>query len=175
MNRYLLPVIVFVSLVGLLGVGLRLNPQELPSPFIGKPAPQFSAARLEDGARSIAPADMRGKVWMLNVWASWCGACRQEHPMLMKLAESGAVPMVGLHYKDKRDDGLHWLRLNGNPYTASAFDPDGRIGIDYGVYGVPETFVIDRAGVIRYKHLGPLTERDIRDKILPLIRELNRA
>ena len=174
MKRFL-PLGVFLALVLFLGIGLRLNPREIPSPFIGKPAPAFQVAQLNEADKFISPADMRGKVWLLNVWASWCVSCRQEHPVLMALSRQNVVPILGLNYKDARVDGVAWLREFGNPYLMSAFDLDGRIGIDYGVYGVPETFVIDKQGVIRLKHVGPVTQEVITEKFLPLIKELNRA
>lgn len=175
MKRFLLPLGIFVALVLFLGVGLRLNPREIPSPFIGKAAPAFTLAQLHDQAKTISPQDMAGQVWLLNVWASWCVSCRQEHPVLMDLARQGVVPILGLNYKDKREDGTGWLRQFGNPYQLSAFDIKGRVGIDYGVYGVPETFVIDKRGVIRLKHVGPVTPEVVTEKLLPLIKELNRA
>ncbi|MBI2305934.1 MAG: DsbE family thiol:disulfide interchange protein [Rhodocyclales bacterium] len=175
MRRFLLPLGIFIVLVGFLAVGLRLNPREVPSPFIGKPAPAFSVPQLHAADHRIAPADMVGKVWLLNVWASWCVSCRQEHPVLMELAGRNVVPILGLDYKDERDAGIAWLREHGDPYLLSAYDRDGRIGIDYGVYGVPETFVIDKAGVIRHKHVGPLTQKVVDEKIVPLVKELNGA
>jgi cytochrome c biogenesis protein CcmG/thiol:disulfide interchange protein DsbE len=175
MKRFLLPLGIFAALVLVLGIGLRLDPREIPSPFIGKPAPAFSLQRLNDASQTISPADMRGKVWLLNVWASWCTSCRQEHPVLMEFARQNVVPLVGLNYKDERADGLGWLGQFGNPYQVSAYDRDGRVGIDYGVYGVPETFVIDKNGVIRMKHVGPVTREVIEEKLIPLIKELNRA
>lgn len=175
MIRYLLPVTLFAGLLLLLGVGLRLNPREVPSPFIGKAAPAFDAARLDDAGARVRSADMAGKVWVLNVWASWCGACRDEHPLLVEFAARREAMVVGLNYKDEREAGLHWLRRHGDPFAVSAFDPEGRIGLNFGVYGVPETFIIDRAGKVRYKHIGPLTRQVLDQKIRPLIRELNRA
>lgn len=175
MKRFLLPLGLFIALVVFLGIGLRLNPREVPSPFIGKPAPAFNLAQLHEPTKMISSKDMAGQVWLLNVWASWCVSCRVEHPVLMDLARQGVVPILGLNYKDGRDAGVGWLRQFGNPYKASAFDTDGRVGIDYGVYGVPETFVIDKLGVIRMKHIGPFSTEDINNKILPLIKELNRA
>ena len=172
MNRYLLPLGVFILLLVFLGIGLKLNPHEVPSPLIGKPAPAFTLPRLDDPAASFAQKDMLGKVWLLNVWASWCSSCREEHPLLVAFAKSAVVPVVGLDYKDSRVDGLRWLGGMGNPYAAIAFDADGRVGIDYGVYGVPETYVIDRQGVIRYKQIGPITLEVLRDKIMPLLKEL---
>jgi cytochrome c biogenesis protein CcmG/thiol:disulfide interchange protein DsbE len=164
---------VFLVLVAFLGIGLRLNPREVPSPLIGKPAPAFELARLDRPDQTIGPKDLAGKVWLLNVWASWCVSCRQEHPLLNDLAREGIAPIVGLNYKDGREDGLRWLREWGDPYFVSAFDADGRVGIDYGVYGVPETFVIDKSGTIRHKHIGPLTPEAIRDKLVPLVRQLD--
>jgi cytochrome c biogenesis protein CcmG/thiol:disulfide interchange protein DsbE len=172
MNRYLWPLGLFVVLTGFLFVGLSLNPREVPSPLIGKPAPAFSVSQLGEAGKTFAPADMKGKVWLLNVWASWCVACRQEHPVLVDLGRSGAVPLVGLQYKDEPDAGLKWLAEHGNPYVLSAQDRDGRVGIDFGVYGVPETFVIDRQGIIRHKYTGPLTPQLLRDDLLPLVKKL---
>jgi cytochrome c biogenesis protein CcmG/thiol:disulfide interchange protein DsbE len=173
MKRYLLPLIVFIVMVGFLAVGLNLNPREVPSPLIDKPAPEFKLARLDVPDQQISLQDLRGKVWLLNVWASWCVACRQEHPVLVDLAGTGTVPIYGLNYKDRRDDALGWLGRFGNPYVASLSDTDGLVGIDYGVYGVPETFVIDKTGTIRLKHIGPVTPEVLRDTILPLVRKLN--
>jgi len=173
MWRYLLPLGLFVGLVALLGVGLKLDPREVPSPLIDKPAPAFSLPRLQQPAQTVSPADFRGRVWLLNVWASWCVSCRAEHPVLNQLARTGVVPLLGLNYKDSRQDALQWLRERGDPYTGNAFDADGRVGIDWGVYGVPETFVIDKRGMIRLKHTGPLTPQVVQDEILPLVRKLN--
>lgn len=173
MKRFLLPLALFAVLFVFLGVGLRLKPQEIPSPLIGRAAPVFAAQQVEDEARSFRSGDMLGKVWLLNVWASWCAPCRAEHPVLLELARSGGVAIVGLNYNDQRADSRRWLQTFGNPYQASAFDGDGRIGMEYGVYGVPETFVIDRRGVVRFKLVGPVTADVVREKLLPLIRELN--
>ena len=175
MNRYLIPLAIFVVLVAFLGIGLGLNPREVPSPLIGKPAPTFALAQLQQPERSFAQKDMLGRVWLLNVWASWCVSCREEHPLLLELAKSNVVPIYGLNYKDKRDEALAWLKQFGDPYALSISDNDGRVGIDFGVYGVPETFVIDKAGVIRYKQIGPLTPRALKDKILPLVRQLQQS
>jgi cytochrome c biogenesis protein CcmG, thiol:disulfide interchange protein DsbE len=172
MKRFLLPLAVFVVLVGFLGLGLKLNPREVPSPLIGRPTPDFSLPQLHDSQKVFSPKDITGKVWLLNVWASWCGGCKEEHPALMQLARSAEVPIYGLDYKDRREEALAWLRRMGNPYPITAVDESGRVGIDYGVYGVPETYVIDKSGVIRYKQIGPLDEETIRGKILPLVREL---
>ncbi|QSA96063.1 DsbE family thiol:disulfide interchange protein [Methylococcus sp. EFPC2] len=170
--RFLIPLFVFLGLVILLGVGLTLDPSEVPSPFIGKPAPDFSLPQVGDPAKSLGNADFKGQVSLLNVWASWCVSCRQEHPVLNALSKRGIVPIYGLNYKDERDAALGWLTKLGNPYTASAFDADGKVGIDWGVYGVPETFVIDKQGVIRYKQTGPVTEEVLENTLLPLIRQL---
>ena len=175
MTRFAIPIAIFVALVALLGVGLKLDPREVPSPLIGKPAPHFELPQLRETTKTFTERDMRGKVWMLNVWASWCVSCRAEHPVLLDLAASGAVPIYGLNYKDKREDGLAWLKGMGDPYKLSIYDFDGRVGIDYGVYAVPETYVIDKAGVIRYKRIGPLTPQIVKEKVLPLVRELERA
>ena len=173
MKRYLIPLIVFVVMVGFLAVGLGLNPREVPSPLINKPAPSFTLPVLSAPDKSISLQDLRGKVWVLNVWASWCVACRVEHPLFVEFAKTGAVPIYGLNYKDKREDALRWLANFGNPYQQSLFDSEGLVGIDFGVYGVPETFVIDKEGVIRLKHIGPVTPEVLQGMILPLIKKLN--
>ena len=174
MKRYLLPLAVFVLLLGFLAVGLKLNPREVPSPLVGKAAPAFALPLLHQPDKRFAPADMLGKVWLLNVWASWCVSCRDEHPMLLALAKRGVMPILGLNYKDKGDEATAWLKQFGNPYDLSVVDADGRIGIDYGVYGVPETYLIDAEGVIRYKQIGPLTAAILEQKILPLAAALKK-
>lgn len=173
--RFLIPLALFAVLVMFLAVGLNRDPREIPSPLVGKPAPAFRLPQLAQPERKFSPADLQGKVWVLNVWASWCGGCRQEHPLLVRFAEAGLAPLVGLDYKDARPDALGFLARHGDPYGVSAFDADGRVGIDYGVYGVPETYVIDRAGVIRHKHIGPVSADILEKKIIPLIQELNRS
>jgi cytochrome c biogenesis protein CcmG/thiol:disulfide interchange protein DsbE len=174
MMRFLVPLGLFIVLVVFLGVGLTLNPREVPSPFIDKPAPTFQVPQLTAASeqKSFSPADMRGQVWLFNVWASWCVSCREEHPLLVELARAGTVPVIGLNYKDQTPDALQWLAQHGNPYLLSAVDANGNIGIDYGVYGVPETFVIDKQGVIRYKQIGPITPQALQEKILPLVAQL---
>ncbi|HJW03034.1 MAG TPA: DsbE family thiol:disulfide interchange protein [Azospira sp.] len=194
MNKFLWPLIAFIVLVVLLAIGLNLDPREVPSPLVGKPAPAFNLANLQAKEKNFAPADMQGKVWLLNVWSSWCVSCRQEHPILVDLAKRQVVPVVGLNYKEVRGDGGidvstmkpeaelalarqradQWMAEHGNPYQLVALDVDGRVGIDYGVYGVPETYVIDKAGVIRYKQIGPITPEALEKKILPLVAELNK-
>lgn len=170
---FLIPLGAFLALAIVLAVGLNRDPREVPSPLIGKPAPSFSLTRLDDPQKSIALADLRGQVWMLNVWASWCVACRDEHPLLVAFSKKGLLPIYGLNYKDQRDDGNAWLMRMGNPYQASLFDNEGRVGIDFGVYGVPETFIIDKTGTIRMKHIGPLTPEVIATEIEPLLKKLN--
>ena len=172
MNRYLLPLGIFLVLVVFLGIGLGLNPREIPSPLIDKPAPAFELVQLHEPGKSLTTQDMRGQVWLLNVWASWCVSCREEHPVLVALAKTRVVPIVGLNYKDQRPEALRWLQQFGDPYVLSIVDGDGRVGINYGVYGVPETFVIDKAGVIRYKQIGPVTPKALQEKILPLVAKL---
>ena len=194
MNRFLWPLIGFAVLVVLLAVGLNLNPRDVPSPLIGKPAPLFSLARLDAPEQNFSPQDMLGKVWLLNVWSTWCVSCRQEHPVLVDMAKNKMVTLVGLNYKEVRGDGgldadkldaaaerklalergNAWLKQHGNPYSLSVLDLDGRVGIDYGVYGVPETYLIDKAGIIRMKHTGPISRDDFSGKILPLLAELSK-
>jgi cytochrome c biogenesis protein CcmG/thiol:disulfide interchange protein DsbE len=173
--RWSLPLAIFLVVLVFLFVGLFHDPHEVPSPLIGKPAPQFSLTQLHQPDRKLTTADMRGQVWLLNVWASWCVSCRVEHPLLVDLAKANIVPVIGLAYKDKPADGLAWLASNGDPYRMSIVDQDGRVGIDFGVYGVPETFVIDKTGIIRYKQIGPLTVDALKQTILPLVRELQRS
>ena len=174
MTRYLIPLALFAVLVVFLAIGLGRNPHEVPSPLIDKPAPAFNLAQLANPAKSFSPEEMRGKVWLLNVWASWCISCRDEHPLLLQVARSGTVPIYGLNYRDKREDALGWLAELGDPYVLSASDLDARVGMDYGVYGAPESYLIDRNGVIRFKQIGPITPDVWEKKILPLAKELNR-
>ena len=194
MNRFLWPLIGFVVLVVLLAIGLKLDPSDVPSPLIGKPAPAFSLARVDTPEQNFSPRDMQGKVWLLNVWSTWCVSCRQEHPVLVEMAKDKSITLVGLNYKEVRGDvdvdadklepeaeralalqrSNAWLKQHGNPYSLSVLDLDGRVGIDYGVYGVPETYVIDKAGVIRFKQTGPITPDVFSGKILPLVAELSK-
>ena len=170
--KFLIPLLLFVVLVGFLAVGLNRDPHEVPSPLIGKQAPAFELPQLTDPQKTFSPESMKGRAWILNVWASWCVACREEHPVLVELGKLQVAPIIGLDYKDKRDDAMAMLARQGNPYSLSAFDANGRVGIDYGVYGVPETYVIDKAGVIRFKHIGPITMELLNQKIIPLLGEL---
>jgi cytochrome c biogenesis protein CcmG/thiol:disulfide interchange protein DsbE len=172
MKRYLIPLALFLALAGFLAVGLNLNPREVPSPLIGKPVPAFSLPTLASPDKTLSPQDLRGQVWILNVWASWCVACQQEHPLFVDFAKTSAVPLYGLNYKDKRENALRWLQRYGDPYRQSLSDAEGLVGIDLGVYGVPETFVIDREGVIRYKHIGPVTPEALDQVIRPLLVKL---
>ena len=171
MKRFL-PLVIFLVLAVFLAVGLGLNPREVPSPLIGKAAPAFRLAQLQQPDQMLGTEDFKGKVWILNVWASWCVACLEEHPVLVEFSKQNVLPVYGLNYKDKRDDALRWLVKHGNPYSLSMQDADGRVGIDYGVYGVPETYVIDKKGIIRYKRIGPVTPQILQEKILPLVRQL---
>lgn len=194
MNRYYWILGGFAALVALLAVGLNLNPRDVPSPLVGKPAPAFTLSQLAEPDKTLSPQDMRGKVWLFNVWSSWCVSCRQEHPVLVEFSRKVDVPLIGLNYKEVRGDGEfdmskmpaadekklafqranQWLSQHGNPYKLTVMDLDGRVGIDYGVYGVPETYVIDKAGVIRMKHTGPISPEVLTQKILPLLAELNK-
>ena len=193
MNKFLWPLVGFIALIILLAVGLNLNPRDVPSPLVGKPAANFSLPVLGVD-RKFGPEDMKGKVWMLNVWASWCVSCRAEHPILVELGRKNIVPVVGLNYKEVRGDGetdmsktdatteeklareraAKWLSRHGDPYVLSVLDLDGRVGIDYGVYGVPETYLIDKSGTIRYKHIGTITAEAMEQKILPMMKELDK-
>lgn len=194
MKRFLIPLAAFVVLVIFLAIGLTRDPRDVPSPLEGKPAPAFTLPQLGAAGKSFSPADMKGKVWLLNVWASWCVSCRQEHPLLVELGKTNTLPIVGLSYKEVRGDGnidmskinaadepalaarraQAWLSSRGDPYQLTAMDLDGRVGIDYGVYGVPETYVIDKGGVIRMKHTGPITAESLQKRILPLVAELSK-
>ena len=170
--RHVVPLAAFLVLAVFLGAGLKLKPREVPSPFIGKAAPAFSLPKLDDAGQQFSPQDMQGKVWMLNVWASWCAPCREEHPLLVAVSREQGIALVGLNYKDDPRNAQEWLRKLGDPYVTTAVDRDGRVGIDYGVYGVPETFVIDKAGIVRHKHVGPLTQEVWARDVLPLIHKL---
>ena len=165
---------IFLALVAILAVGLTRDPREVPSPLVGKAAPPFELPLLHAPEKKFASREQAGKVWLLNVWASWCVACREEHEVLVSYSKRGGAPLYGLNYKDQRVDGMRWLARYGNPYRASFFDADGRVGIDYGVYGVPETYVIDKRGFIRYKRIGVVTPDILAKTIVPLVNELSR-
>ncbi|MFM6992274.1 MAG: DsbE family thiol:disulfide interchange protein [Rhodoferax sp.] len=192
-KKFLIPLVLFFGLVAFLAVGLNRDPREIPSPLVGKPAPAFELYTLDTNAPKFGPADMKGKVWMMNVWATWCVACREEHPVLVAFSKANQLPIVGLSYKEvqvqdepagrkftpeeklklARERSQLWLSRHGNPYALSVLDLDGRVGIDYGVYGVPETYVIDKEGVIRYKRVGVVTQDLLQSTILPLVQKLN--
>jgi len=205
MLKYIIPLLLFIIMAVFLAVGLNLKPSEIPSPLINKPAPAFSAPKLQTTVRDggsvaigttawmqeveqrreqlprepmrppqekLSPGDLKGRVWLFNVWASWCVSCREEHPVLNQLAQQQTVTIIGLNYKDDPAAAKNWLDTLGNPYNISIMDQDGRIGIDWGVYGVPETFVIDKKGLVRYKHTGPVTVDDVQQTFLPLIAQL---
>ncbi len=194
MNRYFWILGGFAALVVLLAIGLNLNPRDVPSPLVGKPAPAFSLNVLATPDKTLGPKDMQGKVWLLNVWASWCVSCRAEHPVLVEFSKKVDVPVIGLNYKEVRGDGAfdmgkmpadeerklafqranQWLSQHGDPYKLTVMDLDGRVGIDYGVYGVPETYIIDKTGVIRMKHTGPISPDIFSGKILPLVTDLSK-
>ncbi len=173
--RFLIPVIVVIGLLGILAIGLTLDPRKVPSPLIGKPAPVFALPKLYQPDQLLTNNDLKGQLALVNVWASWCVACREEHAQIERLSTEFKLRVIGLNYKDKPEDARRWLAQFGNPYSDIAVDEPGRVGIDWGVYGVPETFVIDANGVIRYKHIGPVTASDIETVILPLIAEIQRT
>ena len=174
MSRFVIPLVLFAVLVVFLAIGLGRDPHTVPSALINKPAPDFALPELREPSKIVTPKQMRGKVWLLNVWGSWCAACREEHPVLLEIARSGAVPIYGLSWKDKREDALATLAELGDPYVLNASDFDGRVAIDYGITGAPETYLIDKNGIIRYKEVGQLTPEIMEKKILPMVRELNR-
>jgi cytochrome c biogenesis protein CcmG/thiol:disulfide interchange protein DsbE len=172
MLRFIVPFAVFIVLVVFFIIGLQKDPRKIPSALLDKPAPEFTLPQLNAMNTTFSPEQMKGKVWMLNVWASWCASCRDEHPLFLDISRKGTIDIVGLNYKDKPNDGRMWLQRLGNPYTLIAADLKGDVGIDYGVYGVPESFIIDKQGVIRYKHVGPVSRQDWQETILPIIEEL---
>ena len=193
MKKFLIPLALFFGVVAFLAVGLKRDPREIPSPLVGKPAPAFSLPTLT-GDQPFSPADYKGQVWLFNVWATWCVACREEHPLLVEFSKTQSVPIIGLSYKEvqaadqtngplsddaklslARERSLRFLQRQGDPYKLSVMDLDGSVGIDYGVYGVPETYVIDREGIIRYKQVGPVTPEILETKLLPLIRQLEKS
>ena len=175
MLRYSLPLLLFIGLVILFVFGLQNDPSKVPSPLIDKPAPTFNLPTVNNPVQILNINDIKGEVSLINVWASWCAACLEEHPLLVNISKSFDLPIYGLNYKDTRDKAIEWLNKHGDPYRESAFDEDGKTGIEYGVYGVPETFILDKQGIIRYKHIGPIRPEDMSDIILPLVSELNKA
>lgn len=173
MTRYLWPLAGFAALLVFLAIGLRLKPQELPSALLNKPLPALRLSTVDSPEQYFDTRDMAGKVWVLNVWASWCGPCRAEHAVVQELAATRLATVVGLNYNDLRSDSQQWLREMGNPYLLSAFDGDGRAGIELGVYGVPETFVIDQQGRVRLKLTGALTHERLQSELLPALKALS--
>ena len=174
MKRFL-PLIIFACLCVFLVIGLQLNPKDVPSPLIGKAAPQFSQPILNQTSQEFSPEQMRGKIWLLNVWASWCVSCREEHPLLNELAKQQTIPIIGLNYKDQDDAAKEWLAKMGDPYQLSIVDRSGNVGINYGVYGVPETFLINSQGIIVHKFTGPLTPTLIQKELLPMLAKLKQS
>lgn len=170
--KFLIPLLIFLVISGFLAVGLVLDPKEVPSPLIGKPAPALSLPDLHDPKRMVTTGEFKGKPWMLNVWATWCVSCRAEHRVLVDMAKHTDIPIVGLDYKDDGAAAKQWLQQLGNPYTVTAFDEKGRIAIDWGVYGTPETYLIDKDGIIRFKQIGPINAEVLQEKILPMIKQL---
>lgn len=174
MARYLVPLFVFLGLVVLFVAGLHRDPSLVPSPLINKPLPEFTLPTVQNPHEVVKSDQLQGEVTLLNVWASWCVSCRYEHPVLMDLAHSKEVKIVGFNYKDTRTDALRWLQRRGDPYVMTLFDQSGKVGIDLGVYGVPETYVLDRNGVIRYKQIGPITPEILDETIRPIVKRLQR-
>ncbi|HHJ19423.1 MAG TPA: DsbE family thiol:disulfide interchange protein [Gammaproteobacteria bacterium] len=173
--RYLIPLILFIVMAAFLGIGLKLDPRDVPSPLIGKVAPDFDLPSLHNPEKRVRPGDFKGKIWLFNVWATWCVSCRHEHPTLVEFSKASRIPIVGLDWKDEADTAREWLSTLGNPYIEVAFDVTGRTAIDWGVYGAPETYLIDKEGIIRLKHTGPINLQVLRDKIIPKIKELQEA
>lgn len=173
--RFAAPLLLFATLVVFLGIGLERDPRLVPSPLIGKPAPQFALGTLANPDTLLTRDALLGRPFLLNVWASWCAQCREEHPLLVELGRAGQVLLIGLNYHDELAAGRQWLVERGDPYRLSLFDPQGKLGLDLGVYGVPETFLIDGQGVIRYKHIGPLNHEVLTRQLLPLLASLERA
>jgi len=173
--RYSIPLTVFILILIVLGLGLNTDPRRVPSPLIGKPLPEFSLTTVADAQTVLTASDLHGQVVLLNIWASWCVACRTEHPVLLKLTQEKGLRIYGVNYKDEREKALEWLKKYGNPYFESMFDENGRIGIELGVYGVPETFVLDKDGIIRHKIIGPITKEVLQEELLPLIRKLGES
>lgn len=175
MWKAVIPLVIFIGLVIVLAVGLNRDPRLVPSPLIGKPVPAFELPQLHDPEKTFGMNDLKGRVSLLNVWASWCASCRIEHPLLVEVAQQNTIPVYGLNYKDTRENAINWLDRLGDPYSAIAFDVEGKVGIDLGVYGAPETYIIDKNGMIAYKHIGPISVQDWQEKFLPVILKLKNA
>lgn len=170
MNRFVIPIVIFVVLAVLLGIGLTINPRNVPSPFIGKPAPQFDLVSMDFPDQRMTPDKLLGRPWVLNVFASWCATCVEEVPQISELARH--VILIGLNKEDEEAKARQWLQRYGNPYAMILVDKDGKASIDWGVYAVPETFIMDKKGIVRYKYLGAIPDQELRNKILPLLQEL---
>lgn len=175
MLRYLLPIGIFGALVVMFAIGLKLDPTRIPSPLIDEPVPAFRLPGLLDTEPEFSSEDLRGRVSIVNVWGSWCAGCREEHGFLMQLAESGAIPVYGINWRDEKADALAWLQRYGNPYVVSGFDYDGEVAIDWGVYGAPETFLVNADGRVVHKYIGPLDEAAWQEEFVPRIRALTVA
>ena len=174
MNRFALPLIAVLIMIPILILGLRSDPSELPSQYIGKPAPDFELPTLKDASVMLKTSDMTGQPALVNIWATWCGGCRAEHGFLMELSRENTIPIYAVNWRDKRPEALQWLRQLGDPYVASAFDEDGRVGIDWGVYGAPETFLLNSAGEVVYRFTGPLNRVLWEQEFVPRIAELRK-
>ena len=175
MNRFVFPVAIFAVLVVFLAIGLTRDPSYVPSPLIGKTIPAFSLPNLADASLTVSDEDLRGRYSVLNVWATWCVGCRQEHPVLNQIAQQGEVPLYGLNWKDEDRLARGWLEQLGNPYVATAVDREGRVAIDWGVYGAPETFLISPNGIVLHRHIGPLTPEIWQTEFLDRIAEARRG
>ncbi len=174
MNRYLLPLIAVIIMIPILVMGLRVDPSKLPSQFIGKAVPEFDLPTLKDGFRNFTSADLVGQVSLLNIWATWCVGCRAEHEFLMQLFRDRTIPIYAINWRDNRPNSIRWLQQFGDPYVVSAFDEDGRVGIDWGVYGAPETFLISAQGIVVYRFTGPLNRSIWEREFVPRIAELTK-
>jgi cytochrome c biogenesis protein CcmG/thiol:disulfide interchange protein DsbE len=174
MNRYFLPLIAALILIPIMILGLRSDPSELPSQYIGKPAPEFNLPTLRDASKNISTADLRGQISLVNIWATWCAGCRAEHPFLMQLSRENTIPIYAINWRDNREDALQWLGQLGDPYVASGFDGEGRVGIDWGAYGAPETFLLNAQGHVVYRFTGPLSRAMWNQEFVPRIAELTK-
>lgn len=174
-TRYLIPVVVFLAMVVFLYIGLGRDPRYVPSPLIGKPAPDFDLPLLYQLEKNFTQENLKGKVSLVNVWASWCVSCRLEHGLLMQMSKNKEFPIIGINYKDEHVDATKYLREFGDPYATIVFDYEGRASINWGVYGTPETFIVDKQGIIRYKHVGPITVEKLQQNLLPILKELQKG
>lgn len=173
MARYIALLVVFVIMIGVFVIGLGKDPRKIPSPLIDNPAPQYELPRVRDAASSVGSADYAGQLVLVNIWATWCVGCRQEHQFLNELAARNIIPIYGINWRDQRDEAVVWLEKLGDPYIASAYDEDGRVGIDWGVYGAPETFLVSPDGNVLHKFVGPMYEGVWQNEFLPLVDAYN--